>query len=262
MGRVKLNKDWGEGSVMKATEIPLLERLQKDLSDLVDENQLSEEKVEVECSVLTAQEAIGDPERKDFPIQKGKEKLMQAYFGSSYGQAFTDMPNNFSGRLKDLTVMPLNTNYERAVFVSGLNAVMRELKMADRTIHCKDEGPKQCSLELVDMVEKEYGDPKIALFGLQPALADALAKKFTMRIFDLDDDNIGKEKFGTVIESGICDMQEVEAWADLFLVTGSTLCNGSIVEFLALEKPVVFFGTTIAGAAPLLGLKRFCPQSS
>lgn len=247
---------------MKANEIMLLEKLQKDLQDLADKSQLGEQNVEIVCSVLTAQEAIGDPERKDFPIQKGKEKLMQASFGSSYGQAFTDMPYNFSGKLRDLTTMPLHTNYERAVFVSGLNAVLRELKLTERTIHCKDDEPKKCSLELADMVEKEYGDPKIALFGLQPAIAEALSHKFTMRIFDLDDDNIGQEKFGTVIESGICDMQEVETWADLFLVTGSTLCNGSIVNFLTLSKPVVYFGTTAAGAASLLGLKRFCPQAS
>mgnify|MGYP001412656992 CR=1 FL=1 len=247
---------------MKATGITLLERLQKDLSDLVDKNELGEQKVEVKCSVLTAEEAIGNPERKDFPIQKGKEKMMQAYFGGSYGQAFTDMPNNFSGRLKDLTTMPLNSNYERAVFISGLNAVMRELRLADRTIHCKDDGPKKCSLELADMVEKEYGDPKIAVFGLQPAMVEVLSRKFIMRIFDLDDDNIGKEKFGIVIENGICDMEAVEAWADLFLVTGSTLCNGSIIDFLTLKKPVIYFGTTVAGAASLLGLSRFCPQGS
>ncbi|NLF45463.1 MAG: hypothetical protein GX581_05240 [Syntrophomonadaceae bacterium] len=247
---------------MKANEITLLEKLQKDLQVLADENQLGEEKLEIECSVLTPREAIGDPERKDFPIQKGKEKMMQASFGTSHGQAFTDMPGNYSGRVMDLTTMPLNKNYERAVFISGLNAVMRRLNLADRTIHCKDDGPKKCSQELADMIEKEYGHPQIALFGLQPAMAEALCRKFSMRIFDLDDDNIGKDKFGTVIENGICDMQEVESWADLFLVTGSTLCNGSIVDFLALKKPVVFFGTTGAGAASLLGLKRFCPQSS
>ncbi|XCH79150.1 MAG: DUF364 domain-containing protein [Candidatus Dehalobacter alkaniphilus] len=246
---------------MAESEIILLEKLQKELKALADENKLNEQKVEVTCSVLTAQEAIGDPERKDFPIQKGKEKMMQACFGCSYGQAFTDMPNTFTGKLKDLTAMPLKTNYERAVFVSGLNAVMRELKMADRTVHCKDEGPKKCSLELVEMIEKEYGNPKIALFGLQPAMAEVLSKKFKTRIFDLDQDNIGKEKFGTVVENGICDIGEVEAWADLFLVTGSTLCNGSIINFLPIKKPVVYFGITIAGAASLLGLKRFCSQA-
>lgn len=246
---------------MAESEIILLKKLQKELKALADKNNLNEQKVEVTCSVLTAQEAIGDPERKDFPIQKGKEKMIQACFGCSYGQAFTDMPNTFTGKLKNLTTMPLKTNYDRAVFVSGLNAVLRELKMTDRTVHCKDEGPKKCSLELVEMIEKEYGNPKIAIFGLQPAMAEVLSKKFKTRIFDLDQDNIGKEKFGTVVENGICDIGEVEAWADLFLVTGSTLCNRSIINFLTIKKPVVYFGITIAGAASLLGLKRFCSQA-
>ena len=86
------------------------------------------------------------------------------------------MPDIFTGKIKDLTTMALNTNNERAVFISGLNAVMRELKMTDCTIHCKDDGPKKCSSELADMVEKEYGDPRIALFGLQPAMAEALSQ--------------------------------------------------------------------------------------
>lgn len=247
---------------MLEPENAFLEKLQKCFKELIDENRLHEQNIAITCSVLTAQEAIGDPERKDFPIQKGKEKMMQACFGCSFGQAFTDMPNGFNGKLKEITMMPLQTNYARAVFVSGLNAVLRELKMTDHTVHCKDGGPGKCSLELGEMIEKEYGAPKIALFGLQPALAEVLWKKYDLRIFDLDQDNIGQEKFGTVIESGVCDMEEVEAWADLFLVTGSTLCNGSIVHFLKIKKPVIYFGTTIAGTASLLGLKRFCPQSS
>lgn len=240
----------------------LYNQLQQLFKDIVAKNKLQEKELKVTCEVLTAQEAIGDPGRKDYPIQKGKEKLMQACYSCSYGQAFTDMPDQFSGKLEELTVMPLGTNYEKAVFISGLNAVLRDLKIADHSIHCKDEGPKKCSLELTEMIEEKYGNPKIALFGLQPAMAEVLADKYAVRVFDLDEDNIGKQKYGVVIENGMCDMQEVEEWADLFLVTGSTVCNGSIVNFLDLQKPVVFFGTTIAGTAALLGLNRFCPQSA
>ena len=236
-------------------------KLQNALQELVDNNNLSEQTVEITCAVLKPEEAIGNPGRNDFPIQQGKEKMMQANFSGSYGQAFTDMAYSYSGKTNDLTTMPLKTNFDRAVLISGLNAVMRELKMADHTIHCKDEGPKQCSLDLVAMVEEEYGEPKIALFGLQPVMAEALSLCFPLRIFDLDDDNIGKEKWGVIVESGHCDMNEVESWADLFLVTGSTVCNGSIVSFLDLKKPVIFFGTSIAGPAVLLGLNRFCQQS-
>lgn len=236
--------------------------LQEQLRQIVDENGLSEQKIEITCSVLTTEEAIGNPERSDFPLQKGKEKLMQARCGDSCGQAFTDMPNSYTGKVRELTTMALNTNYERAVFISGLNAVLRELGMADHTIHCKDDGPRRCALEIGAIIAGEYGHPRIAMFGLQPAIAEALAQQFELRVFDLDPDNIGQTKFGLVIESGECDLDEVESWADLFLVTGSTLCNGSIRGFLPLSKPAVFFGTTIAGAAPLLGLKRICPRSA
>ncbi|TCO71833.1 Rossmann-like domain-containing protein [Marinisporobacter balticus] len=237
-------------------------KIQRKFKQLVNENELNEKEIAITCSVLTAQEAIGDPGRNDFPIQKGKEKLMQACFGCSYGQAFTDMPNGYRGKLEELATIPLQTNFDRAVFISGMNAVLRELKMTECTIHCKDDGPRKCSVELVEMIEKEYGNPKIAMFGLQPAMVEVLAHKFTLRVFDLDEDNIGKDKYGIVIESGICNMEAVQAWADIFLVTGSTICNGSIVDFLKIEKPVIYFGTTIAGAASLSGLNRFCPQSS
>ncbi|WMJ87964.1 hypothetical protein [Anaerocolumna sp. MB42-C2] len=56
--------------------------------------------------------------------------------------------------------------------------------------------------------------------------------------------------------------QVVVKWADLVLCTGSTICNGSIVNFLNLDKEVLFFGTTLAGAAQMLSLKRVCFYSS
>lgn len=139
--------------------------------------------------------------------------------------------------------------------------VLRELKIADHTLYCKDDDPQKCSLELAGAIEKEYGKLKIALFGLQPAIAEALSNKFTLRIFDLDEDNIGKVKHGVLIENGMCNIDEVEEWSDLFLVTGSTICNNSIESFLKIKKPIIYYGTTISGAAQLLGLKRFCPQS-
>ena len=54
----------------------------------------------------------------------------------------------------------------------------------------------------------------------------------------------------------------VRDWAELVLCTGSTLCNGSFVNFLDIGKPVLFFGTSCAGAAHVLGAERFCPMSA
>ncbi len=239
----------------------LYDKLKETFQQTIEKYNLKEHSIEIKGAVLSVKEAIGNPERQDFPLQKGKEKLMQASFRGYYGQAFTDMPRDFSGKLKDIVSMPINNNYDRAVFVSSLNAVAAYLKVADHTIHCKDEDPHKCSLRLVEKIKSEYNDPKIAFFGLQPAMVEALAGKFEMRVFDLNPDNIGKEKFGVRIESGECDLIEVEKWADLFVVTGSTVCNDTLTGFLSLKKPVIYFGTTIAGTAAIMGLERFCPNS-
>lgn len=97
-----------------------------------------------------------------------------------------------------------------------------------------------------------------ALVGFQPALIAALSRRFSVKVLDLNPDNIGKVKDGCPVLDGEADRQAVVDWAGLVLCTGSTLCNGTIVDYLDLDKEVVFFGTTLAGAAPILGLKRAC----
>lgn len=47
---------------------------------LVEDNSLLNEEVNITGRTLTAEEAIGNTERKDFPIIKGKEKLLEADF--------------------------------------------------------------------------------------------------------------------------------------------------------------------------------------
>ncbi len=69
----------------------------------------------------------------------------------------------------------------------------------------------------------------------------------------------GSLKFGIRVEDGTAMKEEIrDSYAELILCTGSTLCNGSIIDYLDLDKDVLFFGTTASGAAPLLGLKRVC----
>lgn len=85
-----------------------------------------------------------------------------------------------------------------------------------------------------------------------------------MRILDLDPENIGKTLNGVTVEDGGKEHDEAIAWADLILCTGSTIANGSIVEYLNYMesgKDVRFYGTTLAGVAYLLGLKRVCFKS-
>jgi hypothetical protein len=81
-----------------------------------------------------------------------------------------------------------------------------------------------------------------------------------VRVLDLSPKNVGQIRFGIKVEHGIENYEEVvHGWADVVLCTGSTICNGSITNFIDIGKDVVFFGITAAGAAQLMGWPRFCP---
>jgi hypothetical protein len=238
----------------------LYQTMREKFIKLIKENGLGGEEVTVRAATLSPEQAIGNPEDKDYPIVKGEERMMQAEFRGERGQAFTDRYGNFSGRLADIAAMELTNNFRRAVFVSSLNAVTRQLGLADRTVHCKNEEPKQCSLELAKYIEENYGQPKIAMVGFQPRMVEALAKQFELRVTDMDQENIGQEKFGVVID-GPAKTKENLDWCDIAVVTGTTVVNDTIEQF-GTDKPVIFYGVTIAGAAKLLDLNRFCPFGS
>jgi len=238
----------------------MYDALRQHALDLCREENLLHEHITVKARVLSTEEAIGNPEDKDFPLQKGNERLMQAAFRGSFGQAFTDRFGDFEGSLKEIFSMPLENNFRRAVFVASLNAVMRSLGRIAGTVHCRDEEPKTCAEALVRHIQERFGSVKITQAGFQPRMIQALAPVFPLRVLDLDPENMGTEKFGITVE-GPGKTAEAVAWADLLLVTGTVLVNGTIDAFLT-EKPVIFYGTTIAGAAALMGWQRFCDQSA
>lgn len=236
----------------------LFEDLREKLREIAQDNDLLSENVTITCKGLTVEEAIGNPKRQDFPLVKGKEKLLQATFRGAHGQAFTDQPGIFNGNLADIIDGPLDSNFDLALFTATLNAVLRYLGLIEKTVHCKDEEPEKCSDELVVFLKEKYNNPKVTLIGYQPSIFEKLSKNFDLRVLDLDDERIGTEHFGIIVENGETARDDALEWADVVLVTGSTLANGTIGPFLTLDKPVIFYGTTIAGAAYLLGLERFC----
>ena len=183
---------------------------------------------------------------------------MQAELDGALGQAFTDRYGDFEGLLKEIFDMPLENNFRRAVFVATLNAAMRSLGRADRTVHCRDKEPGLCAEDFARYVHENHGRVRIGQVGFQPRMVDTLGASFPLRVLDLDPDNIGTEKYGVLIE-GTEAQKDVIDWAELLLVTGTTLVNGTLEPFLG-EKPVIFYGTTIAGAAALMGWERFCGQ--
>lgn len=239
----------------------LYDELREKFKALIDEHDLEEDKIMIKTSELTAEEAIGITIRKDYPLLNGKEVLVEADYKGAKGQAYTDGPTAYSGTIKDILDLDLSDDRNKVLFIASLNAVLKYLGLIGGTIHCKDEEPETCAKRIGESIKAEYGQAKIGLVGLQPAMLDHLKDDFEIRVLDLDKNIVGKEKYGVLIEHGFDKMEEVLAWADLYLVTGSTITNGSIVNYLNRDKPVLFFGTTIAGPAYLNGYKRVCFES-
>ncbi len=154
--------------------------------------------------------------------------------------------------------MELNNNKNRAIFISVLNATLKYLGLIDKTIHCKNESPEICAENYAKYIKETYGEVKIGLVGFQAAILDRLRKDFDIRALGLDKNNIGKEKYNVTIEAGEKAFKDVLDWADIILVTGSTVVNGTVINFMNLNKEVIFYGTTIAGVAYLEKINRLC----
>jgi len=225
--------------------------------NLIKEKDLISSKVEVvSARTLTPQEVIGKPERDDFPLLKGKEVMLQADFKGSLGQAFTDMPGNYSGTLKEIFDMSLDNNFERAVFIATLNAVLRHLNYISKTVHCQDKEPAECAAHLVDYIKERFGNPRIAFIGMQPAMVEALAAQFEIRVVDLNPDNVGQKRCGVPIEDAAYT-KKILSWADVILATGTTVVNDTLTPLL-IGTPIIFYGVTIAGIAYLKGYEQYC----
>ena len=237
----------------------IYDALKDKLETIIEDNGLTMEEIEIRSKTLSPEEAIGVTQRKDFPILVGKEIMLEARFRDAVGQAFTDSPTVFKGTISDIFELDTDKDpYAKGLLIAALNAIMKYLNMTQGTIHCKNDEIEVCAHKFVDYIKENYQDCRIGLIGFQPALIDNLSKSFQLRVLDLNPENIGEIKYDVMIEDGIEAYQDVIDWADLILCTGSTICNGSVVNFLDLKKPVIFYGTTIAGAAKLLGLKRVC----
>lgn len=234
--------------------------LKEKFSRLIQEREITRDPIGIRFRALSPREAIGDTEKKDYPILTGKEVMIQAEYRGALGQAFTDSPSEFEGALQDILELDIGRDRRGlALFTASVNAVCRFLFPEIRTVHCRDDGPELCAAQFVEEIKKTYGKPRVALVGFQPALAEALGKTFDLRVLDLNPENIGKMKRGLRVGHGLDDYAEVvRDWAELVLCTGSTLTNGTIDRYLDLDKEVIFFGTTISGAARLLGLRRLC----
>ena len=236
-----------------------MEKIKKEISKIIKTYKIPDTIVQIKTKVLSAEEAIGNPEHKDYPIQKGQERLMQASFQGAYGVAFTDMFGDYEGSLYQIINMELNNNFRRAIFISTINAVLSYLGLINKTVHCRDEGPVNCKKKIVSFIKESFVKPKIFQVGFQPRLLEALSKEFETRIIDMDKDNIGKKVNGIVVEPTEATEENIK-WCDLIFATGSCVVNETYNQFIVGDKPTIFYGVTCAGAVPLLNLKRYCPE--
>jgi uncharacterized protein (DUF4213/DUF364 family) len=215
---------------------------------------------------LTPEEAIGTPERRDFPIIVGKERVIEARISGTKGQAFTDSPEEYTGVLGEIAQLDLSSNQERAVFIAAVNATLSSLGRVNATVHCKDEDPERCAVVIADTVEERFGNVSVGLIGLNPAIAERLVDKFgpnQVHITDLYRDNIGKWKFGVEVWDGSTRTDDLVAGSDVVVFTGTTLANATfdgIWRSIQLHrKQYLVYGITAAGVCHLMGIDRICP---
>ena len=215
---------------------------------------------------LMPEEVLGGAARTDFPILGGKEFLQQAEFRGGRGQAFTSRPTVRTLTPEELLSLETDSLEGKGLFIAGLNAVMNELGLAANTVHCRDDGPECCARGAASALREELGDVRLALIGYQPCLVANLSAAFPrMRVTDLGPDRIGTEHCGVTVEDGASVREAVCSWADVILCTGSTLSNGTFPDFYGYAREgrdIRFYGTTIAGTAALLGLRRLCSADS
>ena len=248
-------------------EKEILETARVQIREIAEKNGLLDADVTVLAKPLTPEEAIGNPGRRDFPIIIGKERVIEASLLGSKGHAYTDSPREFVGVLKDVLDLQLNINQNRAIFVAAMNALLGYLGEIDRTVHCKDEEPEECALEIADHILKQHGRINVGLIGLNPAIAERLVDTFGpdhVRITDLNPDNIGINRFGVEIWDGAARTEDLIDFSEVIVFTGTTLINDTFAgiwnRIQSGGKNYLVYGVTAAGIQALFGLERICPR--
>lgn len=233
---------------------------------LAQQPELNALEIKVNSRVLKSEEAIGHPERDDFPLLRGKEVLLQAELPGGIGQAFTADPIAYHGSLQNLLRLSDDRPGTYALLVSSLNALLNKLGQADHTVHCQNHEPEVCAAYISNYILEKHGLCKVGIIGYQPAILDHCTRVFGpsgVCISDLSADVVGTSRFGVKVLDGLSDTGRLLAFADVLLITGTILANGTYMDVLGElgEKPHYFFGTTCAALAHINHRNRLCPFS-
>ncbi|MDD3168956.1 MAG: hypothetical protein PHC91_05760, partial [Eubacteriales bacterium] len=186
--------------------------------------------ITINSKALKNEEAIGQPDRKDFPLLRGKEVLLQAEIDGSLGQAFTSDPIAYHGSIKSLLDLPVDRPGNYALLVAALNALSRKSGLADHTIHCINNEPEECAKKICLEILEKHGPCSIGIIGYQPAILENCAQTFgasKVKITDLNRGNVGAVRYGVKVLDGLTDTSQLAMFADVLLITGSILANGT-----------------------------------
>lgn len=243
-----------------------LERTRDRFGQIASGAHMLEARVSVHVTPLSPEEAIGTPERKDFPILVGRERVVEARVLGSRGHAFTDSPAGFAGTVADVLALTLDANRERAITVATLNASLARLGMATGTVHCRDGEPERCASEIAAHLRERCGSVEVGLAGLNPAIAQRLVETFGpdhVRVTDLDPETIGTRRPGTEVWDARTRTDDLVDASDVILVTGTTLVNDTFDRIWdriqSAGKTGLVYGVTAAGVCALAGFERICP---
>ncbi len=237
------------------------------LESILQQNaELNAWEITINSRALKSEEAIGHPERDDFPLLRGKEVLLQAELQGARGQAFTADPIAYQGTLQSLLELPDDRPGTHALLVSSLNALLNKLNQVGHTVHCIDHEPEACAEHISQFILEKHGFCNIGIIGYQPAILDHSVQVFgpsRVKITDLCADVVGTVRYGVKVMDGLNDTKKLVDFADILLVTGTILANGTYLDVLGEvgEKPYYFFGTTCAALAHLNQMNRLCPFS-
>ncbi len=201
----------------------------------------------------------------DFPLLSGREITVRALYRGKEGQAISPVPGSFKGSLADVMKLPLKGVFERAVLISTVNAVLRHRGVLGGTAHCKSYGPDLCASWLKNWIT-EQEVRRAGLVGARPELIEALVGVLgEERVMAADMMEAGNVFSGVEIMYGT-ETQRIFECCQLVLASGSTLANGTIDGLFEAQRrhnrKLVFYGTSVAGTAYLMGLERWCPCST
>lgn len=234
---------------------------------LIEQNEkLIDLEIAISSKALKNEEAIGHPDRDDFPLLRGKEVLLQAEVDGSLGQAFTSDPIAYRGSLRSIMDLPTDRPGNYALMVAAVNAVGKNLGIVSNTIHCLNNEPEECATRISKELFEKHGPSKIGIIGFQPAIIENCVKVFgaeNIRVTDLSADIVGTVRYGVKIMDGLTDTKKLAEAVDFLLITGSILANGTAPAVLddIGDTDCYFFGTTCAALAHINDFKRVCPLS-